>query len=170
MVHWVSHPPEQGHRLTAWLALDEGLIEGLTQVVTEDIFEDRGISQYWKAIYMEQVAIVRKLIERFGVQPFGELLFRGHPRALRPLLDTYGGQGMQQIKTLAKANNSKKAVEMHRQSKPRLRRQAKKRGRFSRNCRMLLALVAMIASITSLPPSLMTAITIASLCTSIPIY
>ena len=75
MVHWVSHPPEQGHRLTAWLALDEGLIEGLTQVVTEDIFEDRGISQYWKAIYMEQVAIVRKLIERFGVQPFGEVLF-----------------------------------------------------------------------------------------------
>jgi hypothetical protein len=111
MVHWVSHPPEQGHRLTAWLALDEGLIEGLTQVVTEDIFEDQGISQYWKAIYSERVAIVRKLIERFGVQPFGEVLFRGHPQALQPLLDTYGGQGMQQIKTLAKANNSRKAIE-----------------------------------------------------------
>ena len=111
MVHWVSHPPEQGHRLTAWLALDEGLIEGLTQVVTEDIFEDRGISQYWTSIYIERVAIVRKLIERFGVQPFGEVLFRGHPQALRPLLDTYRGQGMQQIKTLAKANSFKKAIE-----------------------------------------------------------
>jgi hypothetical protein len=39
-----------------------------------------------------------------------------------------------------------------------------------RNCRMLLALVSMTDSITSFPPSFTTAITMASLCTSIPIY
>jgi len=111
MVHWVSHPPEQGHGLTTWPVLEGGLIEGLTQVVTEDIFEAQSISQYWKAIYSERVAIVRKLIERFGIQPFGEALFRGQYQSLKPLLDVYGGQGMQQIKTLAKANNSRKAIE-----------------------------------------------------------
>src|ERR1700741_1141910 len=38
------------------------------------------------------------------------------------------------------------------------------------NCRMLLALVLTMDSITSLPPPLSTAITVASLCTSMPIY
>src|SRR6266536_1733267 len=38
------------------------------------------------------------------------------------------------------------------------------------NCRMLLALVSTIDSITSLPPPLTTTITVASLCTSMPIY
>src|SRR5215472_14673298 len=38
------------------------------------------------------------------------------------------------------------------------------------NCRRLVALVSTMDSIASLPPSLRTAITIASLCTSIPIY
>src|SRR6267378_3878457 len=38
------------------------------------------------------------------------------------------------------------------------------------NCRMLLALVSTIDSITSFPLPLRTAITVASLCTSMPIY
>lgn len=110
MVHWVSHPPEQGAKITAWGVLGDGLGEGLTHVVTEDIFEDQRISQHWKAIYSERVAIVRKLIERFGIQPFGEALFRGRYQALKPLLDTYG-LGFNQIRTLANANNSRKAIE-----------------------------------------------------------
>ena len=44
LVHWVSHPPLQGHRITAWGFLDDGLGEGLTQVVTEDIFEDQELA------------------------------------------------------------------------------------------------------------------------------
>ena len=56
------------------------------------------------------MAIVRKLIERLGVQPFGEALFRGRYQALKPLSDTYG-LGFNQIRTLANANNSRKAIE-----------------------------------------------------------
>lgn len=111
LVHWVSHPPLQGHRITAWGFLDDGLGEGLTQVVTEDIFEDQGITQYYKPVYSERVAVVRKLIERFDVGPFGDALFGGNVKSLQPLLDTYGSEGMRQIITLATANNSKKAIE-----------------------------------------------------------
>jgi hypothetical protein len=110
MVHWVSHPPEQGAKITAWGFLGDGLGEGLTQVVTEDILDDQNISQHRPAIYSERVAIVRKLIERFSVQPFGEALFRGRYQALKPLSDTYG-LGFNQIRTLATANNSRKAIE-----------------------------------------------------------
>jgi hypothetical protein len=111
MVHWVSHPPDQGHRITSWGFLDDGLGEGLTQVVTEDIFEDEGITKYYKPIYSERVAVVRKLIERFDVRPFGEALFAGQARSLQPLLDTYGSEGVKQIINFATANNSKKAIE-----------------------------------------------------------
>jgi hypothetical protein len=111
LVHWVSHPPQQGHRITAWGFLDDGLGEGLTHVVTEDIFEDQGIKQYYKPVYSERVAVVRKLIERFDVGPFGEALFGGTVKSLQPLLDAYGSEGVRQIKALATANNSMKAIE-----------------------------------------------------------
>jgi hypothetical protein len=111
MVHWVSHPPEQGAKITVWGALGgDGLGEGLTQVVTEDILNDQNISLGQAGIYSERVAIVRKLIERFDVQPFGEALFGGRYQALKPVLDTYG-LGFNQIRTLANANNSRKAIE-----------------------------------------------------------
>lgn len=111
LVHWVSHPAQQGRRITAWGFLDDGLGEGLTQVVTEDIFEDQGIKQYFKAVYSERVAVVRKLIERFDVGPFGDALFGGNVKSLQPLLDAYGAEGMNQIRTFATGNNSKKAIE-----------------------------------------------------------
>jgi hypothetical protein len=111
LVHWVSHPPQQGKRITAWGMLEEGLGEGLTQVVTEDIFADQGIKQYFKAVYGERVAVVRKLIERFDVGPFGDALFGGNVKSLQPLYDAYGFEGMSQIRTLATGNNSAKAIE-----------------------------------------------------------
>jgi hypothetical protein len=111
LVHWLSDPPTQGRRITAWGFLDDGLGEGLTQVVTEDIFEDQGITQYYKPVYSERAAIVRKLIERFDVEPFGKALFAGSVKSLQPLLDAYGAEGMQQIRSLATGNNSKKAIE-----------------------------------------------------------
>jgi len=109
MVHWVSHPTDQGKRITAWGALGDGLGEGLTQVITEDIFDGQGIAQYYKPVYADRASIVRKLIERFDISPFGEALFKGRPQALQPLLDTYGS-GLQKIKGLASANNSKEAI------------------------------------------------------------
>jgi len=111
LVHWVSHPPLQGHRITAWGFLDDGLGEGLTQVVTEDIFAEQGITQYYKPVYGERAAVVRKLIERFDVGPFGDALFGGNVKALQPLLDAFGAAGMRQISTLATANNYAKAIE-----------------------------------------------------------
>ena len=111
LVHLVSHPPLQGNRITAWGFLNDGLGEGLTQVVTEDIFEAQGIKKYFKPVYGERVAVVRKLIDRFDVGPFGDALFGGAVKSLQPLLDAYGSEGMKQIKSFATANNSKKAIE-----------------------------------------------------------
>ena len=110
-LHRNTHPPLQGHRITAWGFLDDGLGEGLTHVVTEDIFEDQGITQYYKPVYSERVAVVRKLIERFDVGPFGDALFGGNVKSLQPLLDAYGSEGMRQINILTTANNSKAAIE-----------------------------------------------------------
>ena len=78
--------------------------------MTEDIFAEQGITQYYKAIYGERVAVARKLIERFDVGPFGEALFGGNVKSLQPLLDAFGAAGMRQISTLATANNSQKAI------------------------------------------------------------
>jgi len=69
------------------------------------------IKQYYKAVYSERVTVVRKLIERFDVGPFGDALFGGNVKSLQPLLDAYGSEGMKQIRTLTTGNNSKKAIE-----------------------------------------------------------
>lgn len=111
MVHWVSHPPKQGKQVTVLGFLGHGLMEGLTQVVTEDLLQDQGIAQSPYPAYAERVAIVRKLIERFKVAPFGEALFQGRVNALQPLLDTYGSAGFREISELATKNDSKKAID-----------------------------------------------------------
>lgn len=111
MVHWVSHPAEQGKQVTVMIFLGRGLMEGLTQVVTEDIVQDQGIAPYSKAVYTERVAIVRKLMEQIPLRAFGEALFQGHVQKLQPALDLYGPAAWQQIKTYATMNNSQKAIE-----------------------------------------------------------
>jgi hypothetical protein len=110
MVHWVSHPAEQGKQVTVMGFLGRGLMEGLTHVVTEDLLQDQGITQYSKPIYAERVAIVRKLIERFKVELFGPALFQGHVNRLKPLLDTYGSAGFREISELATKKDDKKAI------------------------------------------------------------
>lgn len=110
MVHWVSHPPEQGRKAKALFPLDEGLFEGLTQVVTENLISDQGIRPYSKPIYAERVDIVRKLIERFGIDPFGAALFGGQLVKLTPVFNTYGPAGMGKIRQLANMNDAKEAI------------------------------------------------------------
>ncbi|MFN7998727.1 MAG: hypothetical protein U0Q18_34205 [Bryobacteraceae bacterium] len=110
MVHWVSDPAGQGKQVTAMGFLERGLLEGLTQVVTEDLLQDQGIAPYSKPIYAERASIVRKLIDRIGIRPFGEALFGGRVQRLQPLLDTYGYPALQKIRMFATMNNSQAAI------------------------------------------------------------
>jgi len=69
-VHLFSHPPGQSNRLraTSYTILDHGLIEGITQVVTEDILAKQGISplrERWQA-YRSLTPIARKFMSSFS--------------------------------------------------------------------------------------------------------
>ena len=99
LVHWVSHPPDQGKDVTAGILLHHGLIEGLTQIVTEDILAAQKIRKSEQEIYVERVAIVNKMMDRFGFELFGKALFVGHYSELR---DAFASDWGLETKTLAK--------------------------------------------------------------------
>lgn len=114
LVHLVSHPPEHGKKISMFFVLGEGILEGLTQVVTEDILHQQGIAPYTGHNYGERVKIVRKLIEVFspnGVRMFGKALFLGQSSELSPLPQRFTARGFDEIKNLATMHNSKKAIE-----------------------------------------------------------
>jgi len=112
LVHLVSHPAQQGKKITVYYALGEGLLEGLTHVVTEDILNKQGIATWSDHKYGDRVKIVRKLIDAFqpnGVRMFGKALFLGQSAELSPLPQALGVRGFDEIKTLATMHNSAKA-------------------------------------------------------------
>ena len=97
-----------------FFALGEGLLEGLTHVVTEDILNHQGIAPYTEHKYGDRVKIVRKLIEVFnpnGIRIFGKALFLGQSSELSPLPQLFGSRGFDEIKNLATMHNSRKAIE-----------------------------------------------------------
>lgn len=114
MVHLVSHPPQQGQRISIFFVLGEGLLEGLTQVITEDILNKQGIAPWTEHRYGDRVKIVRALIAAFepnGVAMFGKALFSGQSGELSPLPKVLGSRGFEEIKNLATMHNSQKAIE-----------------------------------------------------------
>jgi len=113
MVHLVSDPAKQGRPITIAYVLGEGLLEGLTHVITEDILYAQGIAPWSDHKYGERVKIVRKLMQVLqpdGYRRFGKALFLGHPAELSPLPQILGSRGFDDIKTLATMHNSAQAI------------------------------------------------------------
>jgi hypothetical protein len=116
-VHWVSSPAEQGAQnelSTAHGALGDGLLEGLVEVVTEDILGEQkiGLPSGGMRGHQERVPIVRRLIEATSVDFFARPLFLGElTRFISVMNSTYSQEGFGRIRALATAKMTKDALD-----------------------------------------------------------
>ena len=89
-VHLFSHPPGKSKQLrsTGFSFLRVGLIEGLTQAITENMQEAQGIRPLpdrWQA-YQEYTPVARQFVRCFTAQVVGDAYFNGNlTRLLRAI-------------------------------------------------------------------------------------
>lgn len=106
-VHLVSDPAKQGVQdSTALGILGVGLLEGLVEVVTQDVLKDQKIPLPKDTMrgHPERVAIVRELLQTMSVVLLARALFRGDGAQLIAVMEaTYSRAGWQNIKNLANA-------------------------------------------------------------------
>ena len=112
VAHLVSHPPQQGKKISVFIALGEGLLEGLTHVVTEDILNHQGIAPYTEHKYGDRegedwCASSLKCSTQTVYGYSGKALFLGQSSELSPLPQRFGPRGFDEIKNLATMHNSK---------------------------------------------------------------
>jgi len=117
-VHWVSHPAEQGAGdgySTAHGALGVGLLEGLVEVVTEDILQAKPVIALPSSKmlgHQERVPIVRRLMETTSVPFFARPLFLGEVANFIEVMNaTYTQQGFGKIRAFANASLTKEALD-----------------------------------------------------------
>jgi hypothetical protein len=118
-VHLVSHHAGRGPKKhsTAWNYLGQGLLEGLVEVVTEDILQAQGITlarPKWRG-HTDRVTVMRQLLEVesvpfFSVPFFAKILFGGHFQHLVEMIDAYTADGWAKIKQLTTANHPQAAL------------------------------------------------------------
>src|SRR5262245_33778462 len=118
-VHLVSHYAGRGPKKhsTAWYYLGQGLLEGLVEVVTEDILQAQGTplaAPKWRG-HTDRVPVVRQLLEVesvpfFSVPFFAKILFGGHFQHLVEMTEAYTPAGWAQIKQLTTANHPEAAL------------------------------------------------------------
>jgi hypothetical protein len=87
-VHLFSHPPGRSNQLraTAYGLLEQGLLEGLTQIVTEDIQAAqciRPLRSDWQA-YKEYIPVARRFIQVFTPALVADAYFNG---SVTPLIN-----------------------------------------------------------------------------------
>jgi hypothetical protein len=87
-VHLFSHPPGKSNQLraTVYGLLEEGLLEGLTQIVTEDIQAAqciRPLRAEWQA-YKEYIPVARRFIQVFTPAVIADAFFNG---SVTPLIN-----------------------------------------------------------------------------------
>jgi hypothetical protein len=90
-VHLFSHPPGKSNQLrgTAYNYLGAGLLEGVTQVITEDIQTTQGIlpmRDRWQS-YKEYVSVARQFIRIFTPAVVGDAYFKGGLAKLHVLIE-----------------------------------------------------------------------------------
>lgn len=89
-VHLFSHPPGKSNRIraTAFSLLGPGLLEGITQMVTDDILRTQCISamrSQWQP-YKEVTAIARRFLASFSQPVVGNAYFQGDINQLLNLI------------------------------------------------------------------------------------
>jgi hypothetical protein len=123
LVHLVSHPPNQGApHSTAMQYLGTGLLEGLVEVVTEDILTAQHIALARGRMrgHQERVPIVRNLMETTGIPFFARVLFEGDGCQLTPVMEfTYSRAGWNGIRAQATNYQTRMALDLIRDSRAR---------------------------------------------------
>lgn len=114
-VHLISHKPGKGgSHSSAFVFLEEGLLEGLVERVTTDILTAQNIAlaSSKKRGHQERVPVVDELMSTYGigVPLLGPVLFKGDfDRVFRLMEATFGQDGWREVKRLTTANNPSKA-------------------------------------------------------------
>lgn len=107
-VHLVSDPAKQGTKdSSALVPLGIGLLEGLVEVVTEDILLDQRIALAKDTMrgHQKRVVVVRELLKTMSVVPFARTLFFGDSAQLTAIMEgIYSRAGWQTIKNITSAN------------------------------------------------------------------
>ncbi len=115
-VHLFSHPPGKSNllRATAYGLLEEGLIEGLTQALTEDIQAAQCISPLrakWQP-YRECVPLARALLYIFTPSVVADAYFNG---AMTPLIDAitrrWTAEAFGRVRQLANQKKTQQALD-----------------------------------------------------------
>jgi hypothetical protein len=114
-VHLFSHPAGRSNRLraTVYGLLEEGLLEGLTQIITEDIQAAQGIRPLraeWQA-YGKYIPVARKFIQVFTPGLVGDAYFNG---TVTPLINAITGRwtaaGLDRVRRLTNQEQTEQAL------------------------------------------------------------
>jgi hypothetical protein len=115
-VHLFSHPPGRSNRLraTAYGLLETGLLEGLTQIVTEDILAAqciRPLRSEWQA-YKEYIPVARRFVEIFTPGVVADAYFNG---SITPLVNAMTTRwtidGFRRVRQLANQKKTQQALQ-----------------------------------------------------------
>ena len=104
-VHLFSHPPGKSNalRATSYELLGQGLIEGLTQMITDDILTEQTFSplrEEWQA-YKSFTPVARKFVEAFSLRLVAEAFFYGMLDPLnRAIRFKWGPDGFANVRQL----------------------------------------------------------------------
>jgi hypothetical protein len=130
-VHLFSHPPGQSNslRATVYALLEEGLLEGITQIVTDEIQGAqciRSMRAAWQP-YKEYIPVARKFLETITPALVADAYFDGR---IAPLINAIerrwtisGFQGVRRLTNQRKTDEALQAIEALEQafrSKPRV--------------------------------------------------
>ena len=116
-VHLFSYPPGRSNQLraTAYLFLGKGLLEGLTQIITEDIQTEQGIlplRDRWQA-YKEYIPIARQIIRIFTPAVVGDAYFKGDLIKLHVVIEQrWTRASFERVKILTDQKKTKQALQL----------------------------------------------------------
>jgi hypothetical protein len=131
-VHLFSHPAGKSNHLrgSAYLFLGEGLLEGLTQAITEDIQTAQGLRalrERWQA-YKEYVPVAREIIRIFTPAVVGDAYFRGNlNNLLQAIIQRWGHSQFRKVQALTNGKKTNEALQLIRSleqvhsNRPRIR-------------------------------------------------
>ena len=115
-VHLFSHPPGKSNalRATVYALFERGLLEGLTQIITEDIQATQGIRPLrdeWRA-YQKYIPVAAKFLQVFTPTVVGDAYFFGK---VTPLIDAitrrWTAAGLSNVRRLTNQEQTQQALQ-----------------------------------------------------------
>jgi hypothetical protein len=116
LVHWLADPSDQGRHSTSLILLHEGLNEGLTHVVVEDVLDSQQIKRTTLTVYDKRTVVIRAMMKSLGFEPFALTLFKGQYCVLRDAMlnvwNVHAIADLQKLWTFADNNQSDDALKL----------------------------------------------------------